>query len=68
MLDEPRTGIGPWKRGTAVAAEVDGVLGLAESRDGILGHQFNKRLGSFAPCSSHSLLLGDFIKDNHNFL
>ncbi len=28
--------------------------------DGILGHQFNKRLKSFAPCSSQSLLLADF--------
>jgi hypothetical protein len=28
-------------------------------RDGILGHQFNKRLESFAPCYSKSLLLAD---------
>jgi hypothetical protein len=30
------------------------------SRDGILGHQFNKRLESFDPCYSQSLLLADF--------
>ena len=34
--------------------------------DGILGHQFNKRLESFAPCYSQSLLLADF-KENHTF-
>jgi hypothetical protein len=28
-------------------------------RDGILGHQYNKRLESFAPCNSQSLLLAD---------
>jgi hypothetical protein len=32
--------------------------------DGILGHQFNKRLNSFAPYYSQSLLLVDF-KENH---
>ncbi len=32
--------------------------------DGILEHLFNKRLESFAPCSSQSLLLADFI-ENH---
>jgi hypothetical protein len=31
-----------------------------ESRDGILGHQFNKRLPSLAPCYSQSLLQADF--------
>jgi hypothetical protein len=31
-----------------------------EARDGILGHQFNKRLESFASCYSQSLLLADF--------
>jgi hypothetical protein len=35
------------------------------SRDGILGHHFNKRLGSFAPCYSQSLQLADF-KENHS--
>jgi hypothetical protein len=30
------------------------------SRDGILGHQLNKRLDSFAPCHSQSHLLADF--------
>jgi hypothetical protein len=30
------------------------------ARDGILGHQFNKRLESFASCYSESLLLADF--------
>jgi hypothetical protein len=30
------------------------------ARDGILGHQFNKRLESFASCYVHSLLLADF--------
>jgi hypothetical protein len=35
--------------------------------DGILGHQFNKRLESFAPCSSKSLLLTDF-KENYTLL
>jgi hypothetical protein len=35
---------------------------LAEvfSRDGILGHQLNKRLESLGPCFSQSLLLADF--------
>jgi hypothetical protein len=32
-------------------------------RDGIHGHQVNKRLESFAPCYSQSLLLADF-KEN----
>jgi hypothetical protein len=36
-------------------------------RDGILGPQFNKRLESFAPCYSQSLLLADF-KENHTLL
>jgi hypothetical protein len=31
-----------------------------EARDGILGHQFNKRFESFASCYSESLLLADF--------
>ncbi len=35
--------------------------------DGILGHQFEKRLESFAPCYSQSLLLADFT-DNHTLL
>jgi hypothetical protein len=30
------------------------------ARDGILGHPFNKRPESFAPCSSQSLLLAEF--------
>jgi hypothetical protein len=33
---------------------------VSATRDGILGHQFNKRLESFAPCYSQSLLLADF--------
>ncbi len=33
---------------------------LFKTRDGILGHQFNKSLESFAPCYSRSLLLADF--------
>ena len=33
-------------------------------RDGILGHQFNKRLESFAAYYLQSLLLADF-KENH---
>ncbi len=32
--------------------------------DGILGHQFNKRLESFAPWNSRSLLLADFTENN----
>jgi hypothetical protein len=35
--------------------------------DGILGHQINKRLESFAPCYSQSLLLAD-CKENHTLL
>jgi hypothetical protein len=35
------------------------------SRDGILGHQFDKRLKSFAPCYSQSLLLAD-LNGNHS--
>ncbi len=34
---------------------------------GILGHQYNKRLKSFAPCYSQSLLLADF-EENHSQL
>ena len=37
------------------------------NRDRILGHQFNKRLESFAPCYSQSLLLVDF-KENHSLM
>jgi hypothetical protein len=37
------------------------------NRDGILGHQFDKRLESFAPCYSQFILLPDF-KDNHSLL
>jgi hypothetical protein len=33
------------------------------ARDRILGHQFNKRLESFAPCYSQSFILADF-KEN----
>ncbi len=36
-------------------------------RDGILEHQFNKSLESFAPCYSQSLLLADF-KENPTLL
>jgi hypothetical protein len=32
------------------------------SSDGILGHHFNKRFESFAPCYLHSLLLANFKK------
>jgi hypothetical protein len=31
-----------------------------DTRDEILGHKFNKRLESFAPCHLQSLLLADF--------
>jgi hypothetical protein len=37
------------------------------ARDGIVGHEFNKRLMSFAPCYSQSLLLAVF-KENHTLL
>jgi hypothetical protein len=37
------------------------------SQDGILGHQFNKRLESFAPYYSQSLLLAD-LEENNIFL
>ncbi len=33
-----------------------------KSRDGVLGHRFNKRLESFASCYSQSLLLADLKK------
>jgi hypothetical protein len=33
-------------------------------RDGILRHQFNERLESFALCYSQSLLLADFKENN----
>jgi hypothetical protein len=33
----------------------------SEPRDGILGHQFIKRLESFAACYSQFLLLADFF-------
>ncbi len=35
---------------------------LTLSRDGILGHEFDKRLESFAQCYSQSLLLADFYR------
>jgi hypothetical protein len=38
------------------------IFGLI-TRDGILGHQFNKKTRVFAPCYSQSLLLVDF-KEN----
>jgi hypothetical protein len=40
---------------------------IAESGDGILGHHFNKRLETFAPCNLQSLLLTDF-KENRTLL
>ncbi len=40
---------------------------LSEYRDGILEHEFDKRLESFALCNSQSLLLADFIT-NHILL
>ncbi len=43
------------------------ILNLKKSRDRILEHQLNKRLESFAPCYSQSLLLADF-KENHTLL
>jgi hypothetical protein len=52
----------PW-RNPETKVTADGCL----SWDGILGHQFNKRLESFAPCYSQSLLLADF-KKNHTLL
>jgi hypothetical protein len=36
-------------------------------RNGILGHQFEKGLESFAPCYSQSLLLVDF-KENYTLI
>jgi hypothetical protein len=42
-------------------------LASSWSGDGILGHQFNKRHKSFAPCYLQSFLLGDF-KENHILL
>ena len=55
--------------------QVSGILFFSQSlnrenntyRDGILGHKFEKRLGSFAPCYSQSFLLADF-KENHTLL
>jgi len=43
------------------------LIGVLGYRDGILVHQFNKRLESFASCYSQSLLLADF-KENHTLL
>jgi hypothetical protein len=37
-------------------------------KDGILGHQFNKRLESFASCFSQSLLLADFKESSYSTL
>jgi hypothetical protein len=37
-------------------------ISLVWTKDGNLGHQFNRRLGSFAPRYSQSLLLADFKK------
>jgi hypothetical protein len=41
--------------------------GLTAYWDGILGHQFDNRLESFASCYSQSLLLTDF-RENHTLL
>jgi hypothetical protein len=41
-------------------------IGHVAARDGILGHQFHKRLESFAPCFSQLLLLADF-KENQPY-
>jgi hypothetical protein len=68
-MDGPDTG----DQGNQVLLEEDKTLKECtlsqevETRDGILGHQFNKRLESFAPCYSQSLLLSDF-KENHTIL
>jgi hypothetical protein len=35
-------------------------------RDGILGHQYNKRIKYFSPCYAQSLRLAD-IKENHTY-
>jgi hypothetical protein len=35
--------------------------------DGILGHQFNKRLDCFAPCYSQTLLLADLKEKPYSF-
>jgi hypothetical protein len=43
------------------------LIGVLGYRDGILVHQFSKRLESFASCSSQSLLIADF-KENHTLL
>jgi hypothetical protein len=40
---------------------------LIEFGDVILGHQFNERLESFAPCYSKSLQQGD-LKENRSIL
>jgi hypothetical protein len=45
----------------------DVVVVLPVSRDGILGHQFNKILECFALCYSQSLLLADF-QESHSLL
>jgi hypothetical protein len=37
------------------------------TRDGILGHHFNKRLESFAQCHSQALKMADF-KENHTLI
>jgi hypothetical protein len=42
-------------------------VGLRVYRDGILGHQFDRRLESFVPCYSNSLLLAVFT-ENYNLL
>ncbi len=46
--------------GIYAVGEEGNVIINQEWRDGILEHQFNKRLESFAPCYSQSLLLVDF--------
>jgi hypothetical protein len=46
---------------------IHGVNKYRHCRDGILGHQFKKRLKSFASSYSQSLLLADF-KENHTLL
>jgi hypothetical protein len=52
-----------WEQGHTVKQDPD----PDRSGDGILGHQFGKRLKSFAPFYSQSLLLADFI-ENHTLL
>jgi hypothetical protein len=55
------------KKAQLLNLDVKFTVSLKNPRCGILRHQFNRRLESFAPSYSQSLLLADF-RENHTFV